>query len=105
MAHPASIAFYQSAAWRALRAACLSRDEFRCAAPGCTARATHADHIITRPRSPTPTAADHIGNLRSLCPHHDAQVKEQTNGQRRSGGHLTTKGADTDGWPIDPRRR
>ena len=104
MAQPSAVAFYQSAFWRRLRKSCLVRDGWRCVVPGCDARATHADHIITRPPAPTPTAADVLTNLRSLCARHDAQVKEQ-NGKRKNGGAFTVRGADADGWPIDPARR
>ena len=104
MPHPDSAAFYASTFWRHLRRQCLTRDDHRCAVAGCTRRATHADHIERRPRAPTPTAADHLGNLRSLCAHHDAQLKERPNGSR-SGGAGRIRGANADGWPLDPRRQ
>lgn len=104
MAHPDAAGFYQSPFWRGLRKACLNRDGWRCVVPGCQAKATHADHIITRHPAPTPTAADVLTNLRSLCAHHDNQVKER-GGRRNSGGAFTIRGSDANGWPIDPKRR
>ena len=104
MAQPSAVGFYQSAFWRRLRQSCLDRDGWQCVVPGCSRRATHADHIVTRPPAPVPTAADVLTNLRSLCATHDAQVKEQ-NGKRKSGGAFRVRGADADGWPIDPARR
>lgn len=105
MATGASQQFYQSPEWRALRKACLDRDHWRCVVPGCYARATHADHIQRRPISATLTPADRLDNLRSLCARHDAQVKELPDGTRRNGGEFTIRGADADGWPLDPTRR
>ena len=105
MASGASIRFYASSAWRALRKACLERDGLRCVVPGCVNRATHADHIARRPIAATLTPADHLDNLRSLCATHDAQVKELANGCRRNGGRFRVMGADRDGWPLDPIRR
>ncbi len=105
MATGESIRFYASPAWRALRKACLERDGYRCTVPGCSSRATHADHIDRRPRSATPTPADHLDNLRSLCAVHDAQVKERSDGTRRRDGRFAVRGADKDGWPMDPKRR
>ena len=104
MPHPDSAAFYASSFWRHLRRQCLARDDHRCAVAGCTRRATHADHIERRPRAPTPMPADRLGNLRSLCAHHDAQLKERPNGSR-SGGAGRIRGADANGWPLDPRRQ
>src|ERR1035437_610994 len=103
MAAPASAVFYHSAAWRVLRLKCLERDGYHCAAPGCTAPATHADHIQRRPRVAHLTLADCLDNLRSLCARHDTAVKETPGGGRRNGGIFACVGAD--GWPIDPRRR
>jgi hypothetical protein len=66
---------------------------------GCGRRATHVDHIITRPRSPEPTPEDRPDNLRSLCATHDAQIKEHKNGRGRNGRPVV-KGSDADGWPL-----
>lgn len=96
--------FYKTPFWLKLRAQCLERDGYRCRVPGCTERATHADHIETRPLSPTPTPADRLDNLRSLCASHDAQVKER-GGKRMSGGQFTVRGCDANGWPRDPKHR
>ncbi len=96
--------FYQSSFWKALRKACLERDRYRCAVPGCRNRAAFADHFpAPHPRGATgPTPADALTNLRSLCPEHDAQVKEGRDGSRRNGGAFTVRGCDADGMPIDP---
>lgn len=104
MAHPASVAFYQSAEWKRLRAACLERDRHICTVQGCGRRATHVDHIKTRPHCSTPTAFDVPSNLRSLCSDHDSQVKELPTGGRRRGGEFAVRGTDAEGWPRDPRR-
>ena len=92
--------FYQSKWWRRLRRACLQRDGNLCTAPGCRARANTVDHIKTRQRVPHPTALDHLGNLRSLCSRHDAEVKEMANGARRRGGRFVQRGVDAAGWPM-----
>jgi hypothetical protein len=63
-----------------------------------------ADHIVARPHSPVLTAADVPSNLRALCQQHDAQVKERR-GVRRNDGEFFLRGADCDGWPLDPKRR
>ena len=105
MATGASVRFYTSRAWRALRQRALERDGYRCAVPGCGRAATHVDHIARRPISATLTAADRLDNLRCLCASHDAQVKERTSGARQNGGRFTVRGADHDGWPLDPKRR
>ncbi len=97
--------FYRSRFWLSLRAQRLKLDKHRCAVPGCPDRATHVDHIETRPRSAEPTPADRIENLRSLCATHDGQAKEMRDGRRRNAGQFTVKGCDAAGWPRDPRHR
>ena len=47
-----------------------------------------------------PTAADVLGNLRSLCGSCDAAIKEQRNGTLSRGGRLVNAGCDADGWPL-----
>jgi 5-methylcytosine-specific restriction endonuclease McrA len=89
--------FYVSRQWLGLRAAALKRDGYRCQAPGCTARATIVDHIISRRRG----GADALPNLRSLCRLHDNRAKEGKDGLRRSGGALAN-GFDAFGLPLDP---
>ena len=51
--------------WRRIRAAVLRRDKHRCTinAPGCTGRATHADHIVLRSMG----GDDSLDNLRAAC--------------------------------------
>jgi len=90
--------FYHSPAWRRLRAAALRRDGRRCAVPGCGARATHVDHVVSRRRG----GADALHNLRSLCAHHDAALKELPSGKRRRDGKAIVRGCRSDGTPIDP---
>lgn len=70
--------FYSSDEWRMLRITCLQRDGFRCAVAGCDERATFADHITRRRDG----GGDELSNLRSLCRHHDAMLKERWDGSR-----------------------
>jgi 5-methylcytosine-specific restriction endonuclease McrA len=95
--------FYQTREWKALRLACLARDNNQCTVPGCFAIGRVADHIVTRPNVPHLTALDTLDNLRTLCASHDAQVKEQ-HGKRGQGGQFRVKGCDEEGWPFDPSR-
>lgn len=95
-------AYYRSKHWLALREQALIRDRRTCTVPGCNAKGTHVDHIETRPNSDRPTPLDTLSNLRTLCAHHDASIKERTTGKRGRGGKLTVRGCDADGWPIDP---
>lgn len=76
--------FYGTPEWRALRLACLQRDRFRCAIPGCEVRASVADHLVSRRDG----GIDRLDNLRSLCRTHDNQLKELPVGRRKrpSGG-------------------
>lgn len=83
--------FYTSPQWRALRAAVLKRDGFRCSVTGCTTRASVADHI--KPRAIG--GADDPHNLRSLCERH--------HNTRRRGGKRGAAGTDAQGWPLPPR--
>ena len=96
--------FYQSSEWKALRAAALKRDRYRCTVPGCTS--THrltVDHITARPRGATGlTAADVLSNLRTLCKDHDNQVMQKADGTRRNGGAFVVRGCDAKGSPHDP---
>lgn len=100
--------FYLTAEWKALREACLARDNYTCIVEGCGLRAIIADHIETRPPVQHLCEADRLGNLRSLCRSHDAQVKEQHRGRagsRKQGGKFKVKGCTSDGMPLDPARR
>jgi 5-methylcytosine-specific restriction endonuclease McrA len=90
--------FYHTMEWQNLRAAALRRDGYRCTVKGCSARATHVDHVISR-RDGGP---DVLSNLRSLCKQHDNQVMQGPDGKRRSGGRPFLKGCDADGMPLDP---
>jgi 5-methylcytosine-specific restriction endonuclease McrA len=94
--------FYRSAGWRTLRRRALARDGSRCAVPGCPTPATIVDHIVTRPRVGDLTIYDTLDNLRSLCAHHDALLKELPHGGgRRHGGNPFAKGSTEDGWPTN----
>jgi 5-methylcytosine-specific restriction endonuclease McrA len=75
--------YYHSAEWQGLRSACLVRDGFRCqlALPGCTGRATIADHVISRRAG----GRDELANLRAVCRACDNRVKEDHLGRRRGG--------------------
>ena len=66
--------------------------------PGCNAAAKVVDHIASRNNG----GADALHNLRHLCRAHDNAVKEDHEGQRRSGGVLIAKGCYADGSPRDP---
>jgi 5-methylcytosine-specific restriction protein A len=73
--------YYLSLEWRTLRLACLRRDRFRCAAPGCDRPAVVADHILSRKAG----GPDDLANLRSLCRLHDNRWREDQTGARRGG--------------------
>ena len=91
--------YYTTAHWKALRAAALRRDRWRCTVAGCGRQATIVDHVVTRPRQDEPSPAERLDNLRSLCASHDAQIKEHKRGRGR-GGVPVVKGCDVDGWPV-----
>jgi hypothetical protein len=93
--------YYRSAHWRALKRACHIRDGRMCTVPGCAGTdGLVADHIQTRPNSDGPTWADQLGNLRTLCGHHDRQVKEAASGKRGNGGTFRPMiQYDENGWP------
>jgi 5-methylcytosine-specific restriction endonuclease McrA len=69
--------FYLSKEWKALRLAVLRRDGFACVF--CGARASIADHIVSRRAG----GEDAMRNLRSLCPSCDNKRKERPDGSRR----------------------
>jgi hypothetical protein len=96
----ASHGYYLTSHWKALRKTALRRDGYRCTVAGCGRRATHVDHIDTRPRCVEPTPFDRLDNLRSLCSTHDAQIKEHRGRGRGRGGRPVVKGCDVDGWPF-----
>ena len=73
--------YYASAEWKALRAACLRRDRFRCAVAGCDRPAVVADHVVSRKAG----GADVLGNTRSLCRLHDNRFRERGGEDRRPG--------------------
>ncbi|MGE0290372.1 MAG: hypothetical protein AB7I42_24995 [Bradyrhizobium sp.] len=61
------------------------------------------DHIERRPNVDYPTPFDAIGNTRTLCGSHDAQVKERASGRRMNDGALVERGVHVDGTPADPQ--
>jgi 5-methylcytosine-specific restriction endonuclease McrA len=66
---PERDAYYQTKAWRSLRAACLSRDS-TCRAPGCTSPSTIAHHVVPREDG----GPDALENLAGLCHvHHERE--------------------------------
>jgi 5-methylcytosine-specific restriction endonuclease McrA len=90
--------FYLSHEWRGkggLREQVLARDNYRCVTPGCGAKASTVDHIVSRRVG----GQDQLGNLRSLCRACDNRLKEDATGRRRSGGAVHITGID--GWPIE----
>lgn len=91
--------YYRSLAWLRLRAAALDRDRHTCTVPGCGAKATVVDHIVSRRNG----GLDTLSNMRSLCAHHDSQIKENTNGKRNNDGKPCLRGCDATGKPLDPK--
>lgn len=80
--------FYNSVAWRRLRAACLERHPI-CATAGCGQRSVVADHIIPRSQG----GADTLENLIGRCiTCHNA---------RRGTAEPRLRGCDADGIPRD----
>ena len=90
--------FYLTEGWRRLRATRLKMDGYMCVVPGCGARATVVDHIVSRSAG----GADVLSNLRSLCVEHDQMIKERPGGQRANKGKLRVRGYRSDGSPRDP---
>lgn len=90
--------FYKSLKWKILREKTIERSHGMCEVPGCTQPGKVVDHII----SPRNGGRHVLANLRHLCRDHDNAVKEDHEGQRRSGGVLIAKGCYADGSPRDP---
>jgi len=91
MARTRPMTYYQTPAWKALRAAALRRDRFQCVIEGCGATAVVVDHIKQREAG----GADALHNLRSLCQrHHNMRP-------RLYAGRVA--GCDAEGWPIPPQ--
>jgi 5-methylcytosine-specific restriction enzyme A len=76
--------YYGTQAWKRTRAAVLERDHYRCSAIDCTTPARGAggrlivDHVVERRDG----GADHVSNLRTLCPSCD----NRRHGRRGRGG-------------------
>jgi 5-methylcytosine-specific restriction endonuclease McrA len=85
--------YYKSPEWIALRHKAMERDHHHCTTPGCMARATRVDHIISRKAG----GMDALSNLRCLCTICDNKMREY-HGKRRSGGKAIVTGID--GWPV-----
>lgn len=107
-------AFYRSAAWRALRQRVLARDGRRCVICGSDVSAPGAatvDHV--KPRSTHPHLALDPANLRTLCVSRakggngcdNQSHREKATGAMSRDERFVIRGADADGWPIDPARR
>ena len=90
--------FYLTKAWRRLREERLRLDHHTCVVPGCGARATHVDHVVSRKAG----GPDVLSNLRSLCFEHDQSVRERPDGKHANKGKLTVRGCDSSGNPLDP---
>lgn len=91
--------YYRSAAWAALRAACLRRDGYRCTTPGCgSMHRLTADHLTPRRSGGTDT----LDNLTTRCAGCDASVKEDSNGKRRGTAVPVARGCHADGTPRSP---
>ena len=92
--------FYRSAEWRAVRAAVLHRDGYRCATPRCDRRASHVDHILAVSRG---GGALDPANLRSLCASCHSRKTATADGgfgnRLRPAPPLRARGCDRDGWP------
>lgn len=86
-----SDSFYHTQRWRRLAAACLRRDPI-CRTPGCTERASHADHVIPREEG----GPDDLSNLRGLC----ASCHNRRSARKNTPPRLA--GCDAAGAPRDP---
>lgn len=80
--------WYKTSQWKRLRLAVLARDENRCRirGPGCTAVATHADHIVS-PRKGGQFFDP--ANLRAACEHCN------TSRGGRAGARVSKQRTDT----------
>jgi len=67
-----------------------------CEVVGCNERGKVVDHIISRRNG----GVDSADNARHLCRRHDNQVKEKSDGTRKSNGVFKIVGCDVDGWPL-----
>ena len=77
--------YYQTREWKALKAACLRRDGYRCTVPGCGTATIlpNVDHKVPRSRGGT----DHMSNLRTLCqPCHSRLTRYHNTGTPRALG-------------------
>ena len=90
-------AFYDSPAWRKLRA--RHRRRFpRCEMAGCGKPGALVDHI--KPRRLHPELALDPANLQTLCRDCHDQAKRH---HEALAGHPLAGGVDSGGWPISPR--
>ena len=88
--------FYTSRIWRSICTEVKIRSRGMCEVPKCTSPGKVVDHIISRRMG----GRDHPDNMRYLCRRHDNQVKEKSDGTRKSNGVFKVIGCDVDGWPI-----
>jgi 5-methylcytosine-specific restriction endonuclease McrA len=87
--------FYQSPAWKTLRAQAIRRDGWCCVVCRASVRAKGAarvDHI--KPRREFPELALALSNVRTLCINCDAKRHAEKGGR--------VYGAALDGTPLDP---
>lgn len=100
--------FYRSEAWREVRRRVLKAAGYRCAVPGCPARATHVDHVQSR--RVAPARALDPSNLQPLCHrHHSAKTARRDGGfgntRTEPAGAERVRGNAPDGTPLDPGHR
>jgi len=95
--------FYFSPEWRALRAAVLRRDGYRCVVCGADVSGrgrARVDHIR---RVKDGGALLDPSNCRTLCPTHDAQGhREKGTGTRRRDERFAITGCTPSGKPLNP---
>lgn len=93
--------FYNTAEWRNLRARYLAAHPV-CEVPGCGEKSSHVDHRLPIKAGGAKTDRR---NLQALCHSHHSSKTAQGDGgfgNRRKVVKLRVKGADVNGWPLDP---
>jgi len=93
--------FYGTAEWKAVRLACLRRQQWRCAhcATSIAARgSSRVDHIKTR--AERPDLALEPTNLQGLCIKCDAIRHADKGGSHQAA---SAPKCDANGWPTDPK--
>lgn len=99
--------FYHKPEWRSLRKQALIRDRYRCVVCGRDVSGkgeSRVDHKLSRKTHPH--LALSLANLRTLCADHDNQGhREKATGATQRDERFVIRGADAQGWPLDPTRR